>query len=837
MTGSAALRALSSTLAAHLARTAQPLPELADELGVDVATLRAWLAGRRPADTEFARLDTAVRFGEWLRARIAASGCTVREIAASTDNVSMGTIYNWIRGEHLPPPPAGAEPDRFDLLLSNPRLGLNLRQRLRLDEIRRRLTGTSTRIAEPGPDWPERGLPPANPSFTGRARELARLNRLLREYTRSDTGVVAALTGIGGVGKTALAVRWARSRPVRTTFTDGCLYLNLNGYADTSPLGADTALAKLLLRLNVRPRDIPADPDARQALYQATLAGRRLLLLLDNAHDEPQLRPLLPHDPACLTVVTSRNRLHGLAVTHSGVTGLPLDPLSEAEAGSLLRNILGRKVSRAEIDAGAAALAGACGRLPLALHIAAANYLTHHRPRGASPADYAATLVQDRLGQLVVGPSDPATTVTAALDRSYRHLGATAKRTYRLLGRHPGAEFTTAAAASLTGLEPDHATTVLTELAHANLLAQPAADRYGHHDLLHEHAADLDRRVGTDAAADERMVLHYLHTAHRGALLLEPHRRVVTPPRLPGSVTVTALADPAGALAWFDGYASTLVSLVEYCAENGHNAWCWQLAWDLTAYFHRHAHGRTWARVQRLALAAARRESNREWRAESHRMLGRALNGLDDPDGAREHLAAALAGFAELGDSRGQATTLKNLGFLEHRRGRDEVAAQHNADALVHYRRIGDRIGEADTLNNLGWCLAQTGHYDRAARHCGDALRLHRDLGAGPETANDCDSLGFIAAALGDHAGAAEHFRAAADEYESSMEHPFEAARSLFRLAEQLRAAGDVRALDGRLRRALSLLEQLNHPDAEALRNRIAASGTGPAPEGGRSPA
>ena len=515
---------LASWLSVHLSDSAQSVAEVARDLGVSEATVHAWLAGRRPEDGSvgFAHLDTSAKLGAWLRARIADSGCTVRQIAESTANVSRGTIHYWIRGEHLPRPPTGDEPDRFDLVLSNPRLGLSLRERVQLDEVRRRLTGTSLSAVAPGPDWPTRGLPADDRAFTGRIEEMRRLDRLLREHSRSRSAVISAITGIGGVGKTALAVHWARSRAVQSRFTDGCLYLNLNGYADVPPTTPDQALTGLLEQLGVDPRAMPTTPDALTEQYRKSLKGKRLLIVLDNARAEPQVRPLLPDEESCLVVITSRNRLDGLHVSHSGIVNLALGALIEAEAASLVRNLLGRLAIKGAEEEEIAAFTAACGHLPLAIHIAAANYLTHHS-RSSSIGDYARTLAGDRLGRLNVGPTDPSTSVAAVMDGSYGQLTATAQRTYRLLSLHPGPGVSAAGAASLTGLSDTDTRAALMELTRANLLAEDDRARWSFHDLVRDHAAALAARTCTAAERREarrRLLDHYVHTAYPAALLL-----------------------------------------------------------------------------------------------------------------------------------------------------------------------------------------------------------------------------------------------------------------------------------------------------------------------------
>jgi tetratricopeptide (TPR) repeat protein len=818
---------LASWLIAHMARTGQSLPEVASDLGVRTETVRSWLDGRSADEgNEFEHLDTSAKLGDWLRARIAESGCSVRQLADSTAGVSMGTIYNWLRGEHLPRPPTEDGLDRFDLLLSNPLLALSLRQRLQLDEIRRRLTGTSLGPAEPAHRWSARGLPSGSRGFTGRKAELRQLDRLLHKHTRGRTAVVAALTGIGGVGKTALAVHWARTRDVRATFTDGCLYLNLNGYADTPPTSPDDAVTKLLIELKVEPQEIPDDPDAKAALYQESLAGRRLLIVLDNALSEPQVRPLLPADPNCIALVTSRNRLHGLEATDPGVTFLPLDTLAAAESRSLLRSLLGRSSAGIASDKEIDALAAACSHLPLAIRIASANYLTHHHAHHVTIGEYAATLAEDPLGELAVGPGDPATSVATALDSSYRQLSESAARMYRMLGLHPGPDLSAAAAASLTGLGLAQARSVLRELTQANLLSEPVPNRYAFHDLLRDYAAVLaeriDAKTGHAETARRRLTQHYLHSAHRAALLIEPQRLPLSLRRADGSVTMAALEDRSAALAWFDTEMNAVIAAIEWCADLGWDTWCWQLAWAMTVYFARRGHWMTWVRMQQLALASSGRIARSDWQADSHRELGRAWAYLERYEEARTHHHQALTMFQESGDLRGQAATFRSLGFVEYRQGLHQLAVEHNRQALDRFRRLEDADGQASTLNNIGWCLAQAGRYDEAMPHSLHALRLYRTLDNPDGTANAWATLGSITGARGHPASAAYCFNRALVYYETSKYDRYEAAVNLMQLADHHRAEGEIDLARTHYSRALEMLGRLEHRDADKVRTALA---------------
>ncbi|GAA1694833.1 hypothetical protein GCM10009830_48330 [Glycomyces endophyticus] len=817
---------LGSWLAAHLAGTGRSVAQVARELGVGEEVVRSWLAGRGSGDGEFARLDTPARLGAWLRARIADSGCTVRELAESTEHVSRVTVYYWLKGEHLPRPPTGDEPDRFDLLLSNPRLGLTLRQRVELDEVRRRLTGTSLNAPPPVADWPDRALPPGDRAFTGRGEELRRLDRLLREHHRGRAVVIAALTGIGGVGKTALAVHWARSRAARSRFAEGCLYVNLNGYAEAPPLGPEQAMARLLEQLGADPETLPAAPEALAARYREGLRGRRLLVVLDNAHAEPQVRPLLPDEPSCLVVVTSRNRLDGLRATHSGITGIALDALTAGEAASLARHLLG--LSRGAEEAPVAAFTAACGRLPLAIRIAAANFRTHHA-RTSSIGEYARVLGGDRLGHLHAGPADPSTSVATVMDWSYRHLTAAAQRTYRLLGLHPGPDASAALAAALTGLDADGLRGPLLELVRANLLAEDAHGRYAFHDLARDHAAALAARTDT---ADERreavrrLLDHYVHTAYPAANLLRPSTHELALPLgepCPGS-SPERLAERGAALAWFEAEHAGMSAIAVNQAPGEFDVRVWQAAWALFGFFTAEGRLGEHGGLQRAALAAAERLGAPTAQAHMHRALSWSATRMGRFDDSRTHLLRSLELSLQTGDLVGQAATYNSLAVLDGQQERYAEALDHSRRFLALFETAGNRTGVARGLNVVGWFHAMLGEYDEALVYCERALEACRDLDPrerGVLEPKVWDSLGLVHHRLGDFARARGYYRLTLDRNRELRDRIGE-GEALACLGDLHRSSGDPDAAREAWRDALAILTDLGHTAAADVRGKLA---------------
>jgi transcriptional regulator with XRE-family HTH domain len=433
----------------------------------------------------------------WLAERRKALGLT-QEALADLMGVERSTVVRWERGETAPLP------------FIRPKLARALR--VSADRLGELLVAG----APPGPDpsGPESGsrprqLPPTVAGFTGRAAELAALTKILDGASAPETVVISAIGGTAGVGKTALAVQWAHQ--VAGRFPDGQLYVNLHGYDPDRPMPAADALAGFLRGLGVPGQDIPPGEDERAARYRSLLAGRKLLVVLDNAGSVEQVRPLLPGSPSCAVLVTSRDSLAGLVARH-GATRLEVDLLPPADAASLLRALIGQ---RAKDDPGAAGtLAAQCCRLPLALRVAAE--LAIARP-GVPLADLAAELAdQQRRLDLLDAGGDSRTAVRAVFSWSYRHLEDDSARAFRLAGLHPGPDFDPYAVAALTGTKLEQARTALDALARAHLIHPAGRGRHGMHDLLRAYARELaDATDGEEEqnAALTRLFDYYLHTA------------------------------------------------------------------------------------------------------------------------------------------------------------------------------------------------------------------------------------------------------------------------------------------------------------------------------------
>ena len=601
--------------------------------------------------------------------------------------------------------------------------------------------------------------------FTGRAAELADLDRLLTataEQTAAAGGgstsvVISAVSGTAGVGKTALALRWAHR--VRAGFPDGQLYVDLRGYDPNRPLSAADALAGFLRALGVAGADIPLEVEERAASYRSLLDGRRMLIVLDNASSVEQVRPLLPGTPSALVVVTSRDALAGLVARH-GARRVDLDLLPLEDAVALLGALIGQRVE-AEPDA-AAALAGQCVRLPLALRVAAELAATRLTTPLAGLVEELAD-VQRRLELLDAG-GDARTAVRAVFSWSYQYLPAEAGRAFRLLGLHPGPDLDPYAAAALIHTSVEQAQHLLDLLARAHLIGPTSPGRYGMHDLLRAYAtylADLEDSEAERRAALTRLFDHYLATAGAAMGTLHPaeaHRR----PRMgPLATPSPSVADTAAARAWLDAERTTLTAVCVYTASHGWLGHTTALATALFRYLDVGGHYPDALTIHTHALHAARDASDPAGEAHALGNLGAVYFRQSRYQQAAEHHQQALTLAREIGDQAGEANALDNLGLVYGWQSRYQQAIEHHQQALTLTREIGHRTGEAHALGNLGLVYRWQGRYQQAADHHQQALTLFRKIGDPSGEAHALINLGAVYRWQGHYPQAAEHHQQA----------------------------------------------------------------------------
>jgi DNA-binding SARP family transcriptional activator/tetratricopeptide (TPR) repeat protein len=732
----------------------------------------------------------------------------------------------------LEPGPALRELERL-VLLSDPTLGgpVNRRTDAAADEQPPAVPrGPAPRYRD-APTG-SAGIRPARPStlpvpaqlpldvrgFTGRTAELARLTALIADPREpATTMVICALMGTPGVGKTALAVHWAHQ--VAERFPDGQLYVNLRGFDPDGPATSpEEAVRGFLDAFGVPPERIPTGVQAQAALYRSLVAGRRVLVVLDNAVHAGQIRPLLPGTPGCLVLVTSRNQLTGLVVVE-GAYPLTLQVLTPTEAREMLVGRLGQERVAGEPQA-VEAISRHCARLPLALAMVAARAAIHPTfPLTALSAELSAA--RDGLDPLAGDESTDG--VHTVFSWSYHRLSPAAARLFRLLGLHPGPDLAVTAAASLAGCPLAGVRPLLAELTRAHLVAEHGPGRYALHDLLRAYAADLARTADPDEerhSAVRRMFDHYLHTAYAAALLIYPHRyQLSLLPARPG-VSQAELPGRDEALDWFTVEHPVLVGVIDRAAEAGLGTHTWQLASTLATFLDRRGHWHDWAATQRTAVGVAQRLGDRVGQAHAHGSLGLACTRLRWYGQAHTHLHRAFTLLVELDDRIGQAYTHLRMCAVYEGQG-DLVQALHQAgEARKLYRDAGHRAGYAQALNTLGWYHARLGQHRDAIGFCEQALALHQELGDRQGVAHTLDSLGYAHHHLGQHHTAAAYYRQSLEILREAGDTYYEAV-ALTHLGDTQHAAGNADGAREAWQHALDILDQLGHPDAEHVRDLV----------------
>jgi tetratricopeptide (TPR) repeat protein len=558
-------------------------------------------------------------------------------------------------------------------------------------------------------------LPRDVPGFTGREGELGRLAGL----AGGGSVMVAVIGGAAGVGKTALAVHAAHR--LVPQFPDGQLYADLRGYTeDQAPAEAGEVLEVFLRRLGVPAEEVPAGVEERSGLLRQLLASRRVLMLLDNAATETQVRPLLPGAGGSLVLVTSRSVLPGLEVDER----IGLDILAEEEATTLLARLIGADRSAAEPQA-VAQVAGWCGRLPLALRISGQLLAAHPSWPVAKLADLLSG-ERDRLGQLAAGDLQ----VRAAFEVSYRLLADGDARLFRLLGLHPGPDFDVVAAASLAGTEPGTAGPVLDRLVLAHLVTEDGSGRFGMHDLLRLFARAACHGTEDQAArdvAEARLVGHYAGLAELLDTCRNPRRR----PAVAQAVARAGVPLPSmrEALAWFEAERPSMLAAVGLAAQRGWDEQVWQLVECMGGSLMLLRYLDELLTVRETALAAARRAADTGAEGWALHNLGEAYLELQRYEEAIGWYRESLAIFRDTGDRHGEGWALGSLGAAYVGLRRFEEAIGWYLESLAIFRDTGDRYGEGMALNNLGPAYAELRRLEEAIGCFGQSLAISRETG------------------------------------------------------------------------------------------------------------
>ncbi|HEX4789329.1 MAG TPA: BTAD domain-containing putative transcriptional regulator [Actinospica sp.] len=668
---------------------------------------------------------------------------------------------------------------------------------------------------EPSPLTP-RQLPTAPGHFVGREGDLKALAESVARAadgtgTSSGTVTIAVVHGTAGIGKTTLVLHCAHQAADR--FPDGQLYVNLRGFDPVGqPMPPAEAVRGFIDAFGVPVSQIPTSGDAQVALYRSLLADKRVLVVLDNAGDVDQVRPLLPGNPTCLVLVTSRNALPGL-VAAEGAQSVPLDVLTAAEA----RDLLGARLRAEQIAADSAALTelvDLCAGLPLALGIVAARAATHAR----LPLTALAAELRDahrRLDALDIG--DQTTDVRAAMSWSYRGLGREAARLFRLLTVQAGPDISLPAAASLAAVPPDAANRALTELTRASLLTEHVPGRFSLHDLLRAYAAEQVIGETERREAVHRVLDHYLRTGEKAAMLLNPTRdTVVLPPAQPG-VTPECFDSGTHVMEWFETEYHVLLAAIEQAAATGFDVHGWQLPRVMHRFFDRRGHWHDWVASYLIGLTCAERLGDRDAQVYVHRGLGTAYVALNSLEDAYAHYLRSLELSRQLGDPVGQANAHRSLSLASELQHRDAQAHEHSRQALELFTAAGHVPGRAHALNDLGWSYAHLGDFEAAVDHCRQGLELLSDLGDEDGQAATYDSLAYAHHRLGRTDEAAECYQQALIIYRRLGDR-YRQARTLTSMGRLAKDVGDVHAAREQLRRALAILDEIGHPEAKDIR-------------------
>ncbi len=674
----------------------------------------------------------------------------------------------------------------------------------------------------PGPPQPaagaERAVPRELPAcvrhFTGRAGELAALTDLLGEPPdRRRIVVISAIGGTAGVGKTALALQWAHQ--VAGRFPGGQLYVNLRGYGPGEPVPPGDALAGFLRTLGVPGTDIPDQLEERARQYRSKLAGRQVLVVLDNARDGEQLRPLLPGDPGCAAVVTSRDALTGL-VAADGARRLDLDVLPPRDAVGLLRSLIG---PRADTDPKAVAeMAGLCARLPLALRIAAELAV-------ACPAAPLAELVVElkasRLDALDAG--EDRADVRAVFSWSVRQLSDDATQAFALLGVQPAEDLDVHAAAALTGTSTAQTRKMLDRLHRASLIQETGPGRFGMHDLLRAYARE--QAAAQDTGSRTRQALtglfdYYLIAAGAAMDVLYPAEAHLRPPISRACVAVPEMASEAEARAWLDRERANMVAVVAHCAGRGWTRYAAALADTLHHYLIYGSHLPEAHTIYRHALDAARQSADLAAEATALLSLGSiALYKGQFRDAAAEY-RIALERYRQCGDRTGEARVLGNLGITEQQLHNHQSAAGYYHQSIATSESAGDSLSAARGLTHLAFVETELSLYDQAAGHLQRALPVLRG-------ANDQDYEAATLEAIGELHLRRGQLTQAADFFEQALTinrragNPTGVADQLLNLGKVSVRRGEHQQAIDYLRQALALHRQAGyqHGEVQTLRS------------------
>ncbi len=663
-----------------------------------------------------------------------------------------------------------------------------------------------------------RQLPADLRVFSGRRRDLKALYELVPEALDTERSTsIASIEGMGGVGKTTLAVHFAHE--VGERFSGGQVYLNLRGYGPGDPVEPATALETMLASVGVPADRIPAGVDGRAATWRTYSAGRRMLILLDNAASTEQIRPLLP-GPGCLVLVTSRWQLQALVATH-GARRVALEELPDEDAIALVASTIGLERVTEDPDA-TERFVRYCGGLPLAIRILAVR-AAQFPDLGLREFVRLLEAEQDRLGSFDLADGDE-TNIRAVFSYSYRALDDRAARLLRLLGLPTGGDFSVPVAAAVAGVDIAEAHQDLAKLASAHLIARSRPGRYQFHDLIRAYAAELSAKVDGPEVREE-VLDRLLHASMASALnasrLLRPerHYRLVKPGRFAGAGLRFGHHDQA--LDWFDEECGNLIAAVNVAYRERRHRECWQLAWLLQSFFIVRARLEDWRSVFDAGLRAAREAGDRPGEAAMLSGLGVACGVARQYEESSVYLKQVVELQRLVGDREGEARALYNL-TLASRHGGSQHAWEYGTRALRCIREHNVGAGmEADALQALGDICSGDGRYEQALDLADQALALRAH--ALPDEARFAfHTKGIALVGLGRGGEGIACMRQAVEMFFAHGE-LYEAADVLAQLGGIQLRLGDPAAARECWLRSVRVLTELSHPDAEDVRTKLAS--------------
>jgi DNA-binding SARP family transcriptional activator/tetratricopeptide (TPR) repeat protein len=679
------------------------------------------------------------------------------------------------------------------------------------------VTATDLRAPLPAPQQ----LPPDLADFAGRQAQAQLLCGLLGTASgllepapgprRPGGLLIAVIAGMGGIGKTALAVHAAHQ--LRDQFPDGQLFVDLQG--GTDPLPAADVLARFLRDLSVPETAIPATEAERAARFRSLTAGRRLLIVLDDAHAAGQVRPLLPGTAGCAVLITSRVTLAGL----SGATHTDLTALAPAESRALLAAIIGPGRLTAD-PAGTDGIVTACAGLPLALRIAGSRLAS--RPSW-NPTWMSALLdsEQRRLSELAAGD----VAIRTSFEVSYRTLppgDADPARVFRLLGLADSPTISLPAIAALAGRCRDATAAAMETLLDAHLVTSPQPGRYDLHDLLRLYAAERARDEESPPARHDalrRLLSWYLHALSASVQVLggrSPGALAPLPPQVPAIV----IDERGGALDWLQSERASLIQAVSIAARQEMDEICWQIAFLVEQFLTWEGARSDHAAVCRAGLAAAERSGNKEAIASLLTGLGVAVDTLHDHVAAIGYFSRSVTVWREVGDRSREARSLSNVGLAELQAGQAASAISRFRTALAIDQQLGDRVGVAHQFHRLGSAHHRTGRLAEALDWYRQSLAVRVELAEPRSQATTLHSIGEVLIELGRTGEAMEHLqRALIVCRDNGM--PYGEGMTLASLGDGLRDLGQMDEARASWREALGILAGLGAPETEQVRKRL----------------